>query len=145
MFQTVLEEDRLPKRTLNALWTDVRNVSKSGNAIARIVHPRHSRQWSEAEEELLARSFQQANDLSTSGYVMGTKKDRNSIINAVALKLQRSPAAVKIRMKDLGILPRIRSVRTRTGTPIVPQAPTAQDISRYVDTHTAGYSRPAAR
>lgn len=103
MYKDILETDKPRGKVTKALWKDIRNVSRSGNAIARLVHTKHARRWSEALDAELIEAFAHADALATSGYRLGTQKDRKNILQAVALKTSRSPAAVQIRLTALGI------------------------------------------
>lgn len=103
MYQEILENDKPRGKVTKALWKDIRNVSRSGNAIARLVHTKHARRWTEALDAELLTAFENANALATSGFRLGTPKERKNILQAIALKTSRSPAAVKIRLGALGV------------------------------------------
>lgn len=102
-YQTVLETEKPRKKVATGLWSDIRNVADSSNAIARTVHARSSRRWTEAEETTLKEAFEAAVRLSPAGYRLGSNKERKAIIRQVAIKTQRSPKAVQIRLGALGV------------------------------------------
>ena len=103
MYQTILETDKPRGKVTKALWKDIRNVSRSGNAIARLVHGSASRRWSDALDAELLAAFEAANALAPSGYRLGSTTERTKAIQSIAIKTKRSPAAVKIRLKALGV------------------------------------------
>lgn len=103
MYQTILETDKPRGKVTKALWKDIRNVSRSGNAIARLVHNQANRRWTKALDAELLAAFEAADSLAPSGYRLGSAKERTNVIQAVAIKTKRSPAAVKIRLKALGV------------------------------------------
>lgn len=110
MYQTILEEDSPKGKVAKQLWKDVRNVSRSGNAIARIVHESHGRRWSDDSDLALLDAFKAADAGAPNGYRLGTTKERTAIIQNVAIKTKRSPAAIKIRLGILGVdLSRIKA------------------------------------
>lgn len=103
IYEQVLTEPKPRKKVAVAFWNDARNVSKSSNAIARLLHSESSRRWTESADTELVEAFEAAEKLSTSGYQLGTRKDREKILQAVAIKTNRSPRACQIRLGALGV------------------------------------------
>lgn len=109
MYQEIIETPKPRGKVAKALWKDIANVSRSGNAIARLVHGKANRRWSDQlDGELLS-----AYKALSASYRLGTPKERKSILQVVAIKTQRSPDAVKIRLGSLGVdLSRKKEVTT---------------------------------
>ncbi|AND75304.1 hypothetical protein FDH01_gp318 [Acinetobacter phage vB_AbaM_ME3] len=103
MYLQILENERPSSAVARQLWTDLRNVSASSNAISRLVHNRSSRRWTAAEDAEVVAAFNAAVALAPSGaFNLSTPDERKLIFRNVALKVKRSPRAVEIRLGALG-------------------------------------------
>lgn len=115
MYLQILENDRPRSPVARQLWNDLRNVSRSSHAISRLVHSRSNRRWSAAEDTAVVEAFNAAAALAPSGaYSLCNLDERKMIIRNVALKVNRSPEAVKIRLTALGTDLKLRKVPTQS-------------------------------
>lgn len=128
-YQTILETEKPRGKVAKALWKDVRNTSWSGQAIARNVHGRFGRRWTLQEDTMLTEAFDACQKAVGHSYSLANKSQRKEVIQALAVKMKRSPASLLIRLRDLGLGESLKRA---------PKPPSRQELTDIIQSATTG-------
>lgn len=84
------------KKVAVQLYKDVNAVKRSCQAIARVVHQKSYRRWTNSDELYILSEFKK----QRRAYIASSNKDE--ILSLIALGVKRSPCAVRARLSKLG-------------------------------------------
>lgn len=127
MYSILLSTPRPSAAQKRTLWDDVKKTAVSANSISRVVHANSHRHWAPSEDVALVNRFTViVGEVSGRGrpFDRASRAQRKQIIETLALEFHRSPMAIRIRLRDAGLLasrPTVAStVSVTTSAPVDP-------------------------